>query len=352
MSLQFAGRVGARGFDVELELAEGETVAVLGPNGAGKSTLLGVLAGLLRPDSGRAVLNGERLFDIAGNGRGPWLPPHRRGISLLAQEALLFPHLTARENVAFGPRSRGRGKAASAALAEEWLAEVDAAALADRRPAELSGGQAQRIAVARALAAEPKLLLLDEPMAALDVAVAPALRRMLRRVLANRTTLIVTHDILDAFTLADRVVVMDGGRVVDAGPTRAVLDRPTNPFTAGLAALNLLTGRGGAAGELVTEGGLRLRATSETPLAPDARAAIAVRPAFVSVRVAPPASGAGLQVVPGTVLDLEPRGDVVRVRTELIAADLAPGEVAALDLAPGMAVWCGFAAEQALAYPL
>ncbi|WP_066043158.1 sulfate/molybdate ABC transporter ATP-binding protein [Herbiconiux solani] len=385
MSLQFRARMPDRGFDVALDVAEGETLAVLGPNGAGKSTLLALLAGLLRPAEGRADLDGTVLFDVPpASRRGTVLPPHRRGVSLLAQEALLFPHLTALENVAFGPRSR-RGGDRSAdphTLARTWLDEVDASGLAGRRPHELSGGQAQRIAVARALASEPRLLLLDEPMAALDAAVAPALRRTLRRVLAGRTAIIVTHDILDAFTLADRVVVMDGGRIVDSGPTRTVLDRPTSPFHAGLAGLNLLVGTVAAStpggGEVDVEldvelgvelgveaAGTRVRARADAPLEPGRPAAVAIRPSHITVTVTPPATDTtttttaatatatepGHTVLEAHVLDLEQRGDVVRLRTEHLAADLTPGEAAALDLTEGQRVWCRFAQADALAYP-
>ncbi|MCX6398928.1 MAG: ATP-binding cassette domain-containing protein, partial [Propionibacteriales bacterium] len=185
--------VADRGLDVTFEVAEGETVALLGPNGAGKSTTLAVLAGLLRPDTGRVVIDGD---EVTGPGR--WVRPHARRTALLAQEAMLFPHLSVLDNVAFGPRSTGAGRREARATAEHWLAEVDAGDLASRRPAQLSGGQSQRVAIARALAADPRLLLLDEPMAALDIDVAPALRQLLRRVLADRTTVIVTHHVLDA----------------------------------------------------------------------------------------------------------------------------------------------------------
>lgn len=219
-----------RGLDVDFEVAEGETVALLGSNGAGKSTVVQILAGLLRPDHGRATLAGRVLFDDAGT----WLPPHTRGTALLAQEPLLFPHLSVRDNVAFGPRSAGATRADSRLLADEWLAQAEVAGLADRRPAELSGGQAQRVAVARALAAHPSLLLLDEPMTALDVAAVPAQRMLLHRVLADRTVILVTHDPLDALALADRVVVLDGGRIVETGPTRTVFARPGTDFTRAL----------------------------------------------------------------------------------------------------------------------
>ncbi|VXB62788.1 sulfate/molybdate ABC transporter ATP-binding protein [Frigoribacterium sp. 9N] len=350
MTLEFAAVVEDRGFDVELEVADGETVAVLGPNGAGKSTLLSLVAGLLRPDHGTARLGDRVLFDVDGRGRGPSLRPHERGVSMLAQDALLFPHLSALDNVAFGPRSTGVPRREAGRRARDWLDRVDATGLAERRPAQLSGGQAQRIAVARALAADPCLLLLDEPMAALDASVAPALRRTLRDVLADRTAVIVTHDVLDAYTLADRVVVLDGGRVVDAGPTRAVLDRPTTPFAAGLAGLDLLTGTARGGGVRLEDGTL-LTARSADGLPAGAAAAVAVRPSAVRVSTGTPSgptpSENALDVV---VTDLEPRGDVVRVRAGDVSADVPPGVVAGLDLVPGSAVRFSFDAGDAVAY--
>ncbi|MWV59373.1 sulfate/molybdate ABC transporter ATP-binding protein [Rathayibacter sp. VKM Ac-2754] len=346
--LEFTAALAARGVDVELLIDEGETVAILGPNGAGKSTLLSVLAGLLVPDAGSATLNGRVLFDLAARGPSRWRPPHDRGVALLAQDALLFPHLSARDNVAFGPRSGGAPRTTAGARADEWLARVGASDLAARRPAQLSGGQAQRIAVARALAADPALLLLDEPMAALDVSVAPALRRLLREVLADRTAVIVTHDVLDAYTLADRVVVLERGRVVDSGPTRAVLDRPTTPFTANLVGLDLLTGTAHGESGLLTDSGIVVASPGER-IAEGRRAAIAVSPGRVSVATSRSSAD---NVLPGVVTDIEPRGDAVRVRAAELAADLAPGTVAALDLAVGDAVWFTFAAGDATRYPL
>ena len=247
MALSFAARVDARGFDLELELADGERLAVLGPNGAGKSTLLSVLAGTLRPDHGRAELDGQVLFDVSRDhtrqGRHTrWVPPHARRIALLAQEPLLFPNLTVQDNVAFGPRAARRSRADARQIALRWLAEVDAEQLAGRKPGQLSGGQAQRVAVARAIAADPRLLLLDEPLAALDVTAAPMLRRVLRTVLADRAVILVTHDLLDAVLLSDRVIVLDQGRIVESGRTAEVMRHPTAPFTAHLAGLNLISG--------------------------------------------------------------------------------------------------------------
>jgi len=352
VSFSFQATVESRGFQVGLTVGPGETVAILGPNGAGKSTLLTLIAGLLKPDSGSARLGKRVLFDVPSTGRGRWLPPHRRGVSMLAQDALLFPHLSVLENVAFGPRSAGMSRPDAIARATTWLQRVDAAELGDRKPAQLSGGQAQRIAVARALASEPALLLLDEPMAALDVSVAPAVRRMLRDVLVDRAAIIVTHDVLDAFTLADRVVVLEAGKVVDAGPTREVLDRPTTPFAAGLASLDLLVGTAEGEGIRISTGQLvGVRFVRE--VAAGAAAGLAVRPALVGVSAHEPRMlGAEQNVLAGIVTDLEPRGDVVRVRSAEFAADVTPGAVAELDLVPGSRVWFTFAARDAVAYPL
>ncbi|MHC5795401.1 sulfate/molybdate ABC transporter ATP-binding protein [Lacisediminihabitans sp. FW035] len=341
MSLHLQASLTGRGFDVSLDVAEGETLAVLGPNGAGKSTLLSILAGLLRPDSGSARLDDESLFDLA---QGHWLQPHLRGISLLAQEPLLFPHLSALENVAFGPRSAGRSRAESRASARRWLAAVEAAELADDRPARLSGGQAQRVAIARALAPEPRLLLLDEPLAALDVAVAPTLRRMLRSVLAGRTAILVTHEVLDALTLADRVVVMGDGVIVEQGATAEVLQRPRHPFTARLAGLNLLTG-------VRTPDGLRMpdgtTITGPGSGPTGAPAAAAVRPSAVTISLERSDTPNCLRVI---VEDLEPREDSIRVRAGSIVADISPGRAAALGLTPGLTAWFGFAPEEVSIY--
>lgn len=353
MTFSLEAVVADRGLDVALSLGPAETVAVLGPNGAGKSTLLSVTAGLLRPDAGRAELDGRTLFEL-GPGRPRWTPPHRRGTALLAQEPLLFPHLTALENVAFGPRSSGAGRAQARDTARHWLAEVDAADLAGRRPGELSGGQAQRVAVARALAADPGLLLLDEPMAALDVHAAPLLRRLLKRVLAGRRAIIVTHDVLDAYMLADRVVVLDAGRIVEHGPTREVLQRPRSRFAAGLAGLNLVPGtvtatglRTFAAGPVA---GLELAGRHDDPAVPGQEGVAAFPPSAVSVFLDLP-HGSPRNAVPVTVTDLEPHGDQIRVRAGDLSADVTPAASADLSLAPGARVYFVVKAAAVSIYP-
>jgi molybdate transport system ATP-binding protein len=338
VTFSYHAAVAERGFDVDLDVAPGETLAVMGPNGAGKSTLLSTIAGLLKPDTGRAHLDGRALFHLDGTTRR-WAPPHSRGAALLAQEALLFPHLTALENVAFGPRSRGASRRAAEGEARRWLAEVEAADLAGRRPAELSGGQAQRVAVARALAADPALLLLDEPLAALDIHSAPMLRRLLKRVLAGRQAIIVTHDVLDALMLADRVAILEGGRIVEVGPTRQVLERPRSSFAAGLAGLNFVPGTLTANGVRTSQGREvygHLEDAGQVRAA--GRPGVAVfPPSAVSVFVTD-AHGSPRNSFAVAITDLEPHGDQIRVRAGGMAADITPAASADLGLVPGMAV--------------
>jgi molybdate transport system ATP-binding protein len=331
--------------DVAVTAAPGEVLAVLGPNGAGKSTLLGVLSGLLRPDEGFVRLGDDVVTDTA---TGRAVPPHQRGVGLLAQQALLFPHLSALENVAFGPRAHGVPRAAAHERARALLAAVDAAGLEDRRPAQMSGGQQQRVALARALAPEPGLLLLDEPLAALDVDATPAMRALLRRVIgeAKQTAVLVTHSALDALVLADRVVVLTAGRVVEEGPVREVLARPRSPFTARIAGLDLIPGVAEPGG-LRTADGTRISGRAE-----------AVEPGEAAVAVFPPSAvavfrsrpdGSPRNVLPVRLAAMEPRGDVVRLQAAArdggpdwvdgLAADVTPAAVADLGVQPGDALW-------------
>jgi molybdate transport system ATP-binding protein len=331
--------------DVALQAASGEVLAVLGPNGAGKSTLLGVLAGLLRPDAGHVRLGETTVADPVG---GVHVPPHRRGVGLLAQEALLFPHLTALGNVAFGLRAHGVPRREAEQRARELLAAVDAGELADRRPARMSGGQQQRVALARALAPRPDLLLLDEPLAALDIDAAPAMRALLRRVVraAGQTAVLVTHSALDALVLADRVVVLTDGRVVEQGPTRDVLTRPRSSFAARIAGLDLVPGIAcpdglrTADGTVVAgrDGGLTEGEPAVAVFSPSAVAVFADRP-----------HGSPRNVLPVQVAAIEPHGDVVRLRAAAVpggpawvhglAADVTPAAVAELAAEPGMRLW-------------
>ena len=350
MSLTFTAHVPERGVEVALEVADGETVALLGPNGAGKSTVLSTIAGLLRPQRCRVVLDGRPLSVHGDPGGSVWVAPHDRQVALLAQDPLLFPHLSALDNVAFGPRSRGARRSASRESGRRWLAEVGVEEYADRRPAQLSGGQAQRVAIARALAADPRLLLLDEPMAALDVAVAPAVRQTLRRVLRDRSAVIVTHDVLDALLLADRVVVIEDGRVVEEGPSSEVLAEPRSAFAARIAGLNLIEGTWHDHG-LVTDAGVRIAGTAADPAPAEGGRAVAVfRPAAVSVFRTPP-GGSPRNTLAVTVTHLEPLGDRVRVHAAELSADITPQAAADLDLAPGAPVLFTIKATEVAVYP-
>jgi molybdate transport system ATP-binding protein len=336
--------------DVDVSAAPGEVLAVLGPNGAGKSTLLGVLSGLLRPDSGTVRVADRVVTDVED---GVFVPAHRRGVGLLAQQALLFPHLTAVGNVAFGPRAQGVPRRAAEARARELLADVlpgtAVEALGDRKPAQMSGGQQQRVALARAIAPGPGLLLLDEPLAALDVDAAPAMRSLLRRVIRDgkQTAVLVTHSALDALVLADRVVVLAAGRVVEHGPTRDVLGRPRSAFTARIAGLDLVPGVREGEGLRTADGTLVSGRAGGESVAGD-RVVAVFPPSAVSVFTDEP-HGSPRNVVPVRLAAIEPRGDVVRLRAaprtggpdwvDGLAADVTPAAVADLAVEPGADLW-------------
>ena len=350
MTLELSAVVAARGLDVSFSVADGETLALLGPNGAGKSTVLQVAAGLIAADRAQVVLGGRVLTSAGGPAAVTQVPPHDRQVALLAQDPSLFPHLTVRDNVAFGPRSRGESRRRSREAADRWIAEVGLEDLAGRRPGQLSGGQAQRAAVARALAAEPRLLLLDEPMAALDVAVTPALRQTLRRVLHGRTAVIVTHDVLDALLLADRVVVLDEGRMVEEGPCTEVLARPRSAFTARIAGLNLVRGVW-RDGSVATAAGQRIVGEAAEGLPGDGASVVAVfPPTAVSVFLTAP-GGSPRNELPVTITEVEPHGSHVRLRAGELSADVTPRAMADLDLAPGSSAVFAVKATEIAIYP-
>ena len=223
------------GFRLELELAVpgGAVVALLGPNGAGKSTALGALAGAVPLASGRVTLDGRVLDDVAA---GVSVDIARRSVGWMFQGALLFPHLSVAENVAFGLRAGGVRRVDALRTAREWLEGLGIGALAESRTREISGGQAQRVALARALAPQPHLLLLDEPLAALDAEVREEVRGGLREGLRRHPgcTILVTHDPVDATVLADEVVVVEGGRVVQRGTSDGLRAAPATPYVAAM----------------------------------------------------------------------------------------------------------------------
>jgi molybdate transport system ATP-binding protein len=284
----------------------GEVVAVIGPNGAGKTSLLRAVAGLVGHDGTVAV--DDR--DWTG------LPVRERAVGVAFQEQLLFPHLSALDNVAFGPRSRGVPRDRARQAAQEWLDRFGVGELAGRRPRQLSGGQAQRVSIARALATRPQVLLLDEPFAGLDIGVATALRVELARHLASYdgVTLLVTHDAIDALTLADVVWVLDEGRLVQVGPPREVAAQPLTGHVARLVGLNVLE---------------------------DAGRFVSFSPRAVTVSPAEPA-GSARHRWRGRVTSLAPHGDAVRLLVSGehdLLADVTPASVTELGLTPGREVW-------------
>jgi len=333
---------------VALDVPAGESVAILGPNGAGKSTVLAMLAGLLRPDSGTVTLGGRELTVGTESGSRSIAPEHRR-VGLMGQNPLLFPHLSALENVAFGPRAAGRTHVQARAVALDWLDRMGLRDFQGRRPAQLSGGQRQRVALARALAAEPHVLLLDEPLGALDAVTVPEIRQVLRAHLraSGTTSLLVTHDVVDAAVLCERIIVLEDGRIVDDGPTATVLSAPRSRFGATVAGLNLVTGQvrttavKGTVAELQSAAGVLISGVAAQDLSAGDVAAAVFRPSAVSVFTSAVA-GSPRNNWRVRIGSLEPGGAAVRLRSAadpVVAVDVTPAAVAELALTPGAEVY-------------
>jgi molybdate transport system ATP-binding protein len=333
--------------DVDIATKAGETVAILGPNGSGKSTLFRCLAGLLPIDGGRVTLDGEVLDEPATE---TFVVPEQRAVAVVFQDYLLFPNLSALENVAFGLRARGVARAEARAEAGAWLERVGLADHAGHRPRALSGGQAQRVALARALATDPRLLLLDEPLAALDVATRAEVRRDLRRHLTtfDGVRLLVTHDPIDAYALADRVVILEAGEIVQVGTLGDVSAHPRSRYIADLVGVNLLAGTG-SNGAITTATGGRI-----VPSDPVHGAAfVVIPPHAVAIFRAPP-EGSPRNVWEVTVADVDRQADRVRVRmtgSVPLIAEITPAALEDLVLRPGDVVWAAVKATEITAYP-
>jgi molybdate transport system ATP-binding protein len=328
---------------VEVVAEPGEVVAILGPNGAGKTTFLRALAGLIPLDAGRVSVRGAVLEDPAAGVR---LTPQDRHVGVVFQDHLLFPHLTAVDNVAFGRQARGERRTAARQHAREWLDRVGLGEHADERPGALSGGQAQRVALARALATDPHLLLLDEPMAALDVDARREIRRELRRHLAafGGPTLLITHEPLEAITLADRLVILEGGRIVQDAPPREIARRPRSDWAARLVGLNLYRGTGRDHDVELADG---------TVLATGDRVAsgelyVVIHPRAVVLHAEQPV-GSARNVWQATVDSLDLYEDHVRVHLVggvPIVAQITPAALAELALGEGSRVWVAVKATE------
>ncbi|CAN5605377.1 ABC transporter ATP-binding protein [soil metagenome] len=339
-------RLGTLKLDVELDAADGTVVAVLGPNGAGKSTVLRALAGLVPLDEGRIELAGRVLDDPAA---GILVAPERRRVAFVHQDLLLFPHLSVLDNVAFGPRSAGASKAASRAAARPWLERVGLDGYAEERPRSLSGGQAQRVALARALVVGPDLLLLDEPLSALDVGTRSTTRRDLHRFLDDfgGVTVVVTHDPLDALTLAQDVVVLEGGAATQAGPIAEVTARPRTRYVADLLGTNLLLGEGSGRAVLVDGAPVEVAEAVAGPTF------LTISPSAIALHTRPP-EGSARNVWPATVGDLDLLGERVRVHLTgpfPLVAEITPASLAGLALRPGDPVWASVKATEVATYP-
>lgn len=330
--------------DVALTIEAGTTTAVVGPNGAGKTTLLHAIAGLRQLSTGSIDLDGTLLDDAA---TGTYVPPERRPVGVVFQDNLLFPHLDARDNVAFGLRARGHRRSEARRLGTEWLERVGLDGRARARPEELSGGQAQRVALARALAPAPRLLLLDEPLAALDAITRNDVRRDLRRHLATfaGACLLITHDPIDAAVLADHVVVLDGGRVNQSGTPAEITARPRSRWVAELAGTNLFAGTAAAEGVVSLVGGGVLIVADQHQ-----RGSVfaVVHPRAVSLHRRRP-EGSARNTWRGRIDSVEPVGDRLRVRVDgspPIVAEVTPGAVADVGLTESTDVWVAVKATE------
>ena len=341
--------LGTLDLDLTLDVADGEVVALLGPNGAGKTTALRAIAGLQPVERGHIELDGITLDDPA---EGVLVPPHRRQIGVVFQDYLLFAHLTAVDNVAFGLRAGGMARGEARERAVDWLARVGLADHAESRPASLSGGQAQRVALARALAIEPRLLLLDEPLAALDARTRAEVRSELHRQLESfgGARLLVTHDPVDAVVLASRLVILEAGRVTQAGTTAEVTARPRSSYVADLVGINLLEGR------VTGEGTVRLATGHVLAVAgplPRGDVAIAVRPQSVALS-REEGRGSPRNRWAATVAEVHPDRDRVRVRLDgpvPVTAEITPAALDELGILPGDETWASVKAVDLDVYP-
>ncbi len=348
LTAQITRRLGTLDLRVELDVRPGELLALLGPNGAGKSTVLRCLAGLVPLDEGRIVLDDTVVDEPAAD---RFVAPERRPIGFVFQDYLLFARMSVLENVAYGLRARGMPKADARRTAGEWLERVDLSDYAGQRPRSLSGGQAQRAALARALATNPRLLLLDEPLAALDAGTRSSVRRDLRHHLATfeGMRVLVTHDPVDAYALADRVAILDAGRIVQVGTLAEVTAHPRSRYVATLVGVNLVTGTV-ADGVLVTPTGARCVLADAEP----GPSFAVIRPHSITLARDEPATSSVRNVWPSTITDVDRLGDRARVSFDgplPLTAEITVAALDALALRPGDAIFATVKATDVDVYP-
>jgi molybdate transport system ATP-binding protein len=340
---------------VKFTADEASTLVLVGETGSGKSTVLNILAGFLSPDRGRVALDGDVYVDSDHNIA---VAPYLRPIGYVFQDYALFPHLTAVDNVAFGLRSQGVGARAARRRAHATLKQLGIADLAESRPAKLSGGQQQRVALARALILQPRLLLLDEPLSALDLQTRQQIRSELRRILSELSciTVLVTHSAFEAMAFGQRIAVLDRGRIAQMGSREELLAHPRSNYVAGLMGVNLFRGRV-VAGQ---GNGLTAVETAEGRLNISVEGAageifVAIDPHEVTIHTAPP-TGSAQNVFFGRIVELVPEppfGERLRVILDThppLVAQITARAAQTLGLREGMAVYASFKATAVNVY--
>jgi molybdate transport system ATP-binding protein len=352
LELKVTSRLGTFELEAELDVADREVMVLVGESGSGKSTLLRCLAGLLRPDRGRIVMDGALWFDSE---RPAWLPAHERRVGVVGQDVALFPHLTAAENVAFGLRAQRTPATERRRRTAAALERLGIAALAARKPHQLSGGQQQRVAIARAIVLEPRLLLLDEPFSALDAASRRAIRAELRKLLDELScaTVYVTHSPAEALSFGECITVLEAGRVSQVGTREDLMRSPRSPYVAEFLGVNLFRGTLTAPEPRGAGGGARIALPQgELAIAECAGSgdtAIVVRPREITLALERP-TGTARNVFEGAIEELVPEppdGELVRVSLATqppLIAEVTRQAVSALALAPGRRVFASFKA--------
>jgi len=360
MSLQARVRLARKGFvlDAEIGCDRGETLAILGPNGAGKSTLLMCIAGLAEPDEARISVDGRLVQDTA---TALHVPAEGRGCGIVFQGLLLFPHMSVLDNVAFPIMARGLPRSEASRKAARTLDEIGAAPLAGKRPSDLSGGEAQRAALARALSGDPRLLLLDEPLSSLDARARAEVRGLLRTVLRSfeGPRLLVTHEPVEAMTLADRIAVIEEGVITQTGTPAEIRETPRTSYAAELVGQNLFSGRlehdDGGTGRVVTDEGEIVVAWPAGFEAGNSVLAL-LPPTDVSIHLQRP-EGSPRNVLEGRITSVSApaEGDRARIRigsSPPVVADITVGSLSRMGLREGDHVWASFKAVEVGVLPL
>ncbi len=332
------------GFEVDaaIDVAAGGTTALLGPNGAGKSTIVTALGGLQPLTSGFVKLGDRVLEDVSS---GVFVRPEDRRIGIVFQHALLFRHLNVLQNIEFGPKSLKRDRNQTREVVEEWIERLELESLTDRKPSQLSGGEIQRVAIARTMATEPELLILDEPLAAIDASARPHVRRLISDFLAtfDGPAIVITHDPTEAFLLSESVTILENGVVTDAGPVDAVRLTPKSAYAADLAGVNFVTGQ--AANGIVTAGAHDIHIADSELVG---GVVVTIHPRSISLHTTRP-EGSARNVWATTVERIEATRDKVRVLTGdplQLTAEVTTAGAEAVGLAVGEPIWISIKATE------